>query len=270
MSSQEWPYALDGIALTNPGMGWRLMAPTRPLLDLQPETTVLRMVGVPGDVDTDEDPLAALQAPAPTFVVRTPRANYEALLSLFLTGRVLTNLDHPAREARVRLLGTGHTGYGPGDALVDVAATLRVPGVFWRDTVLSTSPPAAIGAASVSVDVWPMTGLVTDAIVRVRGPVSGLLVSSGRASFRYLPALPAGSYLRYEAATGRAFLTTTDTWTGGTAVSGQVNADGPGDKFAIYPARVSVAESIARLTVTTTTRGAGAQVEVRGKGAHLG
>ncbi len=261
-------YSVDGIALQNPGMGWKFRGPSRPLSDLTVQRTSLKVPGLPGVVPNVDTVLASLDAPTPTLMIRTPRAEYETLLSLLSESSVLSRTDRPDREAPYELLSTSYEGYGNADAIIDVSATIRLPGVFYRDVDVATHL-RAIDASPKVVDTWWMTGLVTDAVIRVKGPVSGLSVRSGPAWLRYSTPVPAGSFLRYESRSGRAWLTTTDTWVGGTEVSGAVTADGPGSKFAIFPARVSPSERVGRLQVDTTTRSAGAVIEVRGKGAHL-
>lgn len=261
-------YSVDGIALHNPGMGWKFRGPSRPLSDLTVQRTSLRVPGMPGVVANVDSVLASLDAPAPTLVIRTPKREYETLLALLGESTLLSRADLPGREAPYELLSTSHEGFGNADAIIDVSATIRLPGVFWRD-VDTTTHLQAIDAASKAVDAWWMNGLVTDAVIRVKGPIGGLYVRSGPAWLRYTPAVPAGSFLRYECGSGRAWVTTTDTWSDGAEVSGTVSADGPGGKFAVFPARVSPTDRVARLQVDTTSRAAGAVIEVRGKGAYV-
>lgn len=261
-------YSVDGIALHNPGMGWKFRGPSRPLSDLTVQRTSLKVPGRPGVVPNVDNPLASLDSPTPTLMIRTPKAEYETLLSLLSEGTLLSRSDRIDREAPYELLSTSYEGYGNADAIIDVSATIRLPGVFYRDVDVTTHL-SALDAASKVVDTWWMTGLVLDSIIRVKGPVSGLHVRSGPSWLRYTPALPAGSFLRYDSGSGRAWVTTTDTWVGGTEVSGVVTADGPGGTFGIFPTRVSPSDRVGRLQVDTATRSAGAVIEVRGKGAHL-
>ena len=261
-------YSVDGIALDNPALGWKLRAPSQPLSSHSADRYSASTPGIPGVLPDADHPLALLTPPSPTLVVETPRAQYSNLVSLLATGRSLSLTDVPGREAVFEFLSQSMEGFGNADAVIDVTAVLRIPGVFWRDTAVSTYR-VVIGAASVTLDAWRMDGLVQDATVRVQGPFSGLRVASGPAAFAYTPAVPAGSYLRHELATGRSFITTSDTWTGGTEVSGSVAVEGPADGFAVFPTRTSAVDLVARLVATTATRGAGAAIEITGKGAYL-
>lgn len=261
-------YSIDGVSLDNPSVGWWMEGTSAPLFTHTAERTSQRVVGLPGVVADLEETLETLSPPQPTLVVQTPRGRLGALAALFAGGSVLSKTDDPSREARYEFLSVTPAELRPGGPVLNAAAMLRIPGVFWRD-VATTTHTTAIGAATVTTNAWNMDGLVTDAVIRVRGAVTGLRVESGqRAYFEYDGSLTGSQYLRYECATGRAWLTATDTWSGGTEVSGQVSADGPAGKFGVFPVRLSAISSQARVTVKTATR-SGAQIEIRGKGAHL-
>lgn len=262
-------YSIDGIPLDNPAVKWSLMAATKPRADLNAQRTSLRIPGRPGVADLAETTFETLDAPTLTFVVETRAPNYEALLSLFATGTTLTLTDIPGRSATYGLLSTGYEAYGDTDQdeRIDVTALVRIPGVFWRDTAVSTFM-AALGAANVTLDAWACGGMVVDPIVRVTGPVTGCKITSGPAWLTF-PDLTAGQWLRYDSATGRAYLTTTDTWSGGTEVSGQVGVDGPANCFAVFPTRLSPTVSVGRVGIATGSRSAASKVEIRGKGAYI-
>jgi hypothetical protein len=204
--------------------------------------------------------------------VQTPKENLEALYALFSQRTVKIALTTGAtREAAVTLAGADYVGYGEADKILDVTLTLRLDGAFSRALAESTSAAVALGSGSVVASVMPgLSAPVQDAIVRVKGQTTGLRVTDSAGSwFSYAPALPAGSYLRFHADTGQAFITTTDTWTGGTDVSGVVDFGGDLGVFELTPYfTTDPTVRSARLTVTTTAR-SGATFEVRGKAAYL-
>jgi hypothetical protein len=111
---------------------------------------------------------------------------------------------------------------------------------------------------------------VRDAILRVGGAVTGLLITDSSGEWvSYGASLPAGSYWRFHADTGRAFVTATNTWTGGTEVTGTSDWSGTGTPFQIEPMRPTPTDPIirvGRLTVATATR-SGATLEVRARRA---
>lgn len=257
-------YSIDGVSLEDAEMGWALEASSAPLSAHQVERTSARVPGLPGLLAGVDHPLEALSAPTPVLVVETPRANYDALSALFLSGSSLSLTDADDRAAAFECLSISPAGITSGDELLNVTAVLRLPGVFWRDIAVSTvSYPVA--ASQVSMGLWGGSGLVTDAVIRVRGGINGFRISSDYAYIQ-APDIPNGSYFRYECATGRAFVTTTNSWTGGTEVS--VAADGPAGKFGIFPRRSSQTEWEQYIVVSSTARSS-AQAEVRGRGAYL-
>lgn len=260
-------YSIDEVPLDNPWLGWAFMRASRPVSGHSAQRTALRVAGVPGVVANLENTLESLDAVTLTLVVQTPRRNYAALTGLLVGGSTLTREDQPGRSVTFEFLGASPEGRGPADEVITVTASIRLPGVFWRDRD-QTTPDVDLTAASVVFEPWRMDGLVTDAILRVRG-TTGLEITSGTAHIAYATQIPAGSYLRYHCATGRAYLTTSDTWSGGTEVSGSVDDDGPGEKFGIFPARISPLDWTARMTITTTARATGARLEVRGRPAYL-
>lgn len=263
-------FAINGVLLDDDTRGWVCRDESTPLVGIDVEVTSLNAAGRDGDV-----PGLQRRAASPTIMlmVETPQAHEQALRSVFRKrSLVLTNpTKYPDMEVAVELLSLSPTGYGAADAVVEFTALLRVPELFWRDDADTTSAAAALGSASVEVAV--MAGLsapVRDALVRVKGNVTDLRVTDADGSwFEYQQALPAGSYLRFDSRTGRAWVTATNTWTGGTEVTGYINT-GPGP----YPLELTPQFSadpddrVAVLTVTTDTRASAPTIEVRGRRAY--
>lgn len=260
-------YSIDGVPLDNPAIGWWLESSSTPLFAHSAERTSQRVIGIPGVTGDLEETLEVLSPPQPTLVVQTPRARLDSLTSLLMGGSVLTRTADPSQEARYEFMTMTPTELRPGGPVLNAAAMLRIPGVFWRDAAVTTYT-VPLGADAVTANAWTMDGLVTDAVIRIRGAATGIRVESRGAYFEYSGALTASQFLRYECASGRAWVTSTDSWSGGTEVSGAVFANGPADKFAVFPTRISAIESQARVIARTATR-SGAQIEIRGKGAHL-
>ena len=251
------------VALDNPTYGWALTADTKPLSELVLQRAALRVPGVHGVVAGVP---ATFDAPTVTFVVQTPRANADALVALFLNGTKF-RVDGVARFMEYEYLSHTYQSKGVADSVVDVAFTLRLPSVLWRDSEATVTDSVTLTAASQTIALFPSSAPIADATVRVKGPVSGLVVRSGATWFSYPTAIPAGSYLRFVAATRGAWVTTSDTWSGGTNVSGLVTCDGPNRRFEVVPVMVNPLLRNGQVTVETATRGTGNGVQVRGRGA---
>jgi hypothetical protein len=261
-------YSVSGIALSNSQYGWVFREPSMPLSELVRQAQSLRVPGRDGVVTLP----AAMDSPMLVLAVQTPREHLEDLYALFMQpAPVLSLTVASGRQVAMEYISASLVGFGAAAAFVDVTFVMRLNGVFWRDTSETTTTPVALGAASVVASVFSgMSAPVRDAIVRVKGDVTGLKVTDARGSFfSYPAALPAGSYLRFHSDTGRAFTTTTDVWTGGTEVTGLI-VNGPGPYFLeLTPTFTDPSVRTGSLTVTTDTRGLSAQIEVRGKGAYL-
>lgn len=225
-------YALNGIALDNPQLGWLFRGPSKPLSDFVRTLTSLRTTGRDGFVELPD----STEGPTLPLMVQSPRGSLEALYALILSKPLTLSLaTDPTREVTCQLVSTAQEGFGNADAVVDVTFVVRLNGVWWWDVVESTTGGVAVGS---STDVSVFAGIsapVRDALIRVSGAVAGLKVAGGEGSwFSYGQALPAGSYLRFDSDTGRAWVTGTDSWVGGVEVTGLIG-NGPG----AYPLSIS-------------------------------
>lgn len=260
-------YSLNGIPFDNPDFGWRFRSTSKPLADLSAELSSVPRQGRHGLLSPAP---GVLGAPTLLMVVQTPRAHLQTLEALVRQGGVLTSTYGPG-SAVVEFVSASPTGYGPAESIVDLAVVFRVPAGVARGAEV-TSDAVALASASVPVGGL-LPGLavdVQDAILRVKGAVTGLQVTdSGGSWFTYGGAIGATQWLRFEADTGRAFMTDTDVWTGGAEVSGAVDFGGPRGLFEITPAwTTDPAVREGRLTVATGTR-TGASIQVRGRPAYF-
>lgn len=264
-------FSLNGVELDDDARGWVCRDETRPLTAIDIELVSLKATG--RDEFIPDLPASATASPFP-IMVETPKANLQTLRALFRSRPlVLTSSDALLAdlELPVELVSMSPVGIGDADEVVELTALLRAPGLFWRDDTVDTSTAAAIGSASVVVDVMEdLSAPVRDALIRVKGNVTDLRVTdSGGSFFEYGVALTTADYLRFDSATGRAWVTDADTWTGGTEVTGDINT-GPG----VYPFELTPFWSsdpdtrVARITVTTDTRSSSPTIEVRGRRAY--
>lgn len=263
-------YSVNGIALDNEGKSWVLRAPTKPLSQIVTERASVRSPGTDGvaaGIGGFADPVTL------PFMVRTPKTNLEALVALFMPGGVLSVTGDASRQVLFEFLSFSYTGYGAADADVDAQFLIRLPEVWWRSASTSTSSAASISSGSVDVSGFfsGMSAPVQDAIIRVKGRVGGLIVSDhGGAWFSLDDILDTGEYLRFESATGRGFITTSDAWVGGTEVSDRIDYGGPRGVFELTPYWASdPATRSGKLKVSTLSRSGTPTIEVRGKAAFL-
>lgn len=257
-------FTVNGVSLDNDAYDWRLMSHTRRRSQLSRDRASLRAAGRDGVVGGIA---ATVDASALTVVVETPTASLESLLALFGDSGVI---KEGAREAAYETVATPAEDMDAFTPRSSVSASLRMPGAFWRDVTQSTAS-VPLGAASVNVSMFSgISAPVGDAVIRVQGAATAIRVTDSSGAWVSLPNVTASQWVRFESATGRAFVTTTNTWTGGTDVSGQVDFGGPRGVFEITPV-LSVgnpADRSGQLVVATASR-SGAAIDIRGKSAYL-
>jgi hypothetical protein len=260
-------YSFEGIPLENKTLGWKIITGTS---FFTPSARATEGVTIPGRDGVEEGP-GTIDAPVHPIVMYTRKENLESLLALWGLGRGHIVNDVTGRRVWVSVVTATPEGGGPENLHVKVTIIVRLPSVYWCDVVETTYP--AVNLTTTSQIVPALDGLsapVRDAIIRVEGQANGLQVKDSAGSFfRYTLDIPSTTWFRFEAATGKAFTTTTDVWTGGTEVTGLL-VNGPGayplqitPKFTTDP-RVRAGE----LTVTTTSRTA-ARLEVRGRRRYV-
>ncbi len=260
-------YSLNGVPFDNADYGWVFRSTSAPLADLTATLTTLRAQGRHGMISTVP---GVMDSPLIRLVVQTPRAQLRTLEAFVRAGGVLTSIHEPG-GATVEFVSLAPTGYGPADGLVDVAVVFRVPDAAARGATV-TSDAVSLSSASVQA-TGLLAGLsleVQDALVRVKGAATGLVVTDSAGSwFSYAGALSTSQWLRFESDSGRGFVTTSDTWVGGTDVSGDIDYGGPRGLFEISPAWGSDLSARAGVLKVATASRSGASIQVRGRAAYL-
>lgn len=263
-------FTINGVALDNAALGWDLMAPSLPLSALQHRVTGGERAGRDGvnDSPSTRGPVSY------KFVVRTPKANWSTLLALFSTPRLaIRELSDPSRVAYGELLSSTPEQHFPQADIYSHAFIVRIHAGAWRSDEV-TSALAAAAPAGVTLPVFAgMSAPVQDAIVRFRGPLEKPQITDTSGAFVVLDGtIPAGQYVRFDLRTGRAWLAATDTWQGGSEISGLVDFGGPRGVFEITPMFPTPSDPTSRegrLTLTQQSYSAGAGFQVRGAAAHL-
>lgn len=200
-----------------------------------------------------------------------PGADYETLATLVSAPTILLEDSASSRVATAKRASHGTRMQNSlGQSYIVFEAIFEIPGVFARDAAEDTTDAVAIGSASVVLELFEgISGYVDDAIVRVKGGVTGLRVAdSGGTWFEYEVELLSSEWLRFDSRTGRAWKTTSDTWSGGTEVTGFID-NGPGDyPLLLTPFFTDPDDRVAKVTVTSTARTGTPSIQVRGRSAY--
>ena len=254
---------LNGIALD--GTNWYQLTDGRAFPSLSRRTAAAAIPGMIGQLTgpLERDPAKF------TRTIRCAPAGRAALEALLDSDTLV--LSNATMEAVVRIDGEASpTDFVSGDDVwTDYVVPFVIDGVYFRSKNATTSPAAAINAASVDVSVLSgISGKVTDAILRIKAAVTGLRIESGDTYVEFGDAIEGSERLIIDCGKRTAHMVTTDTWTGGTDVTEHLDW-GPGlYPLVIAPTWTDPATRAGKLTVKTTTR-SGATIEVRAKGAYV-
>lgn len=261
-------FTVNGIPLDNDTYGWALHDKTVLRMGFQHEMVRSRRAGRDGVAvaPSTRDPVVL------RIVVSAPDSTRQQLLALFSQQR-LTLADGSGRTADARLASVSPDDYHGHLAWGQDAFLVEIPAGCWRSVVATSAltPATALGATAT---LYPgLSAPVQDAVVRFKGPLQDPQVTDPSGAFVALDGtVAAGQFVRFESDTGRAWLTTTDTWAGGTEVSGLIDFGGPRGVFEITPNFPTAADpSIrdGRLTLTQATYNTGSGFQVRGAAAYL-
>ncbi len=259
---------VNGVSLHSSSIGWRLLAKSVVRAGSRYAVVESEMPGRDGVTLSGRTRDASLLR----LRVLTPAAQWEALQAHFAAEEIVVTTDAGWRAEGKTILATEQEQDQDTSKLIGTF-DIRVPAGCWRGDVATSALAAAIsGGVSLSVFAG-LSAPVQDAIVRLKGPLEAPQVVDTSGAFLVLDGdLSADQYLRFEADTGRAWLTGSDTWTGGDEVSGLVDFGGPRDVFEITPRFTTPGNPTlrdGRLTLTYDSFGGGAGFQVRGRPSFL-
>lgn len=192
-------------------------------------------------------------------------------MALFNTPTLtITDSTRPGWTATGRLLTStpelflGHKDWGTDLFVVEI------PSGSWREAVTTTPIQLAKAGGSTFQVFSGLSAPVQNAQIMFIGPLQNPQLVDSRGSFvAFKATVEAGKFVRYDMSTGRAWLNSSETWTGGTEVSGYVDFGGPRGVFEITPKFISATNRVGELTFTHASYNTGSGVKVRGYPVHL-
>lgn len=256
---------INGVPLDNPAAGWVLRSGSAPYSAFEADLAQVQVAGRDGGVPTS----TTRRAPLWSLIVNTSPEGWERLQALIgSSSLVLTRDDRADVHAPARFVTSSIERVYPRNQWIDVKIILEITGAYWRGISSATFSKSLV-SASEKLTVFPgLSAPVPDALIRLKGQGSGVQVTDASGAWVLLPAAASTEYVRFESATGRCFRTTTDTWSGGTDISGSVDFGGPRSVFEItHIINPVTLERAGELTITSGTR-AGAVIAVRGETAR--
>lgn len=264
-------YKINGVTLTDPARGWKLLRGSTPVSALEYASSSFDVAGRDGS-----NTFQPIRRPVTfTFTVRTTSLDARVqLMALFGSQELLIQ---PEEAARQYLLATGHTltstvdEYHEALGITTDSFIVEIPLGCWRSNVVTTSVKTTAVQPSVTANYFPdISAPIQDAMVRIQGPIEKPQVQDSGGSFFVIDGtIPADNYVRFEMDTGRAWITNSDTWVGGTELTGEVDFGGPRGLFEITPNFTDPATRVAKLTLSQLSQNTGAGLMVRGRNAYL-
>lgn len=263
-------YKINGVSLNDETRGWKLLRGSIPVSALEFAASSFDLPGRDGSTTF----IPTRRPVSFTFKVRSTLETRDDLLALFGGYGVYI---HPEDTDREHFLANGYTLSSSVDEYHEALGfavdtfIVEIPEGCWRDANTVTSPKLAAATPTATTNIF--TGIsapVQDALVRIQGPIENAQVQdSGGSFFAVDGTIPPGAYLRYESATGRAWMTSGDTWVGGTELTGEIDMGGPRGLFEITPSFSDPSTRVGKLILSQSSHGTGAGLSVRGSNAYL-
>lgn len=256
-------YAIDNVSLTNGIYGWALEETTSPYVPHSHSLVDFNTSGRDGTVQIR----GFVSTPTITLSVTTPSANHDLLRQLMTLGSILSSVSDSSRSLTIEAVTITSVPLSTSGDLIQVIGVFRVPKVYWRDVNPTTYGPTALSTTGQTVNVFgPSTAPVRDALICVAGSITGLAVQASLGTyFSYAPNVPAGQYLTFDAASGRA-------WTGTTpfAKTTEVTTNiqnGPGPYF-LECVGTSNPYNLGTNLIVTWSSASGATIRAQGANAY--
>lgn len=286
-------YTVDGVPLDHPAGCWKLLAATqvRPLPGAR--TASVAVPGRPGELPTVGEDVETTTVGL-TLGVRGVdpdgtdqgaaglELNLRSLYGLFGVRHRLLDLRYvpavgvPELAAAAKVVTASEPTVWTGAARARLAVMLRIPGVFWRDTVPADWSTTTLAAPVRVASLDGATAPVLDAVLRVTGPMTGLRVTDTETGgwVSYPGTVAAGRQLRVHCGRMDAHEAPAVTWEGTEAnATGRIVTGGPGSGYrflALTPAPIgSVHDRGVRILVEGSATSAATLVELHARRAFL-
>nr|DAL20812.1 MAG TPA_asm: tail protein [Caudoviricetes sp.] len=218
-------YTIEGFNLHQPELGFQLLEGSSYAAEIAPRRVNLEVPGVHGEIPQWNDPLSSTNM---TFNVRIRdqnplglRQKWQYLRSLMRTGgnnpvTVRRLEEDQVTSTQMQLLSMSEPDFYCAAGMITTTIMLHNPSGRWQSINASEQQLAIPGTDQVVTVAAASSGPITDALVRVRGPVSSVVVrdNTNDTGFQWQlsPVISASQYLLVDCATYTAWRNTTDDW----------------------------------------------------------
>lgn len=276
-------YTIEGFNLHQPELGFQLLEGSSYASEIAPRRVNLQVPGVHGEIPQWNDPLSSTTV---VFNVRVRdgepeqlRQKWQYLRSLMRTGSnnpvVVRRLEaDQTLSAQMQLLSMSEPDFYCAAGMVTTTIMLHNPSGMWQSITTTEQQLATPGTDQFLSVAAASSGPITNALFRVRGPISNITVrdNTNDTGFQWQlsPVISASQYLLVDCGSYTAWRNTTDSWEERSAdVSSGLRTTGNGMLNLVSMPSFVIGNNSSSVTVTTAGTSGNTQLHVLARQTHI-
>jgi len=276
-------YTIEGFNLHQPELGFYLLEGSSYASEISPRRVNLEVPGVHGEIPQWNDPLSSTNV---VFNVRVREANPESLRQKwqYLRALMRTGNNNPVTvrrlesgqvlSAQMQLLSMSEPDFYCAAGMVTTTIMLHNPSGRWSAINTTEQELAIPGTDQILTAAAASSGPITDALVRVRGPVSSIMVrdNTNDTGFQWQlsPTISSGQYLLVDCGSFTAWRNTTNDWEQrGSDVSSGLRTIGNGMLSLVSLPSFVVGNNSSSVTVSAAGTSSNTELHVLARQTHI-
>lgn len=276
-------YTIEGFNLHQPELGFYLLEGSSYASEISPRRVNLEVPGVHGEIPQWNDPLSSTNV---VFNVRVREANPESLRQKwqYLRALMRTGNNNPVTvrrlesgqvlSAQMQLLSMSEPDFYCAAGMVTTTIMLHNPSGRWSAINTTEQELAIPGTDQILTAAAASSGPITDALVRVRGPVSSITMrdNTNDTGFQWQlsPTISSGQYLLVDCGSFTAWRNTTDDWEQrGSDVSSGLRTIGNGMLSLVSLPSFVVGNNSSSVTVSAAGTSSNTELHVLARQTHI-
>lgn len=276
-------YTIEGFNLHQPELGFYLLEGSSYASEISPRRVNLEVPGVHGEIPQWNDPLSSTNV---VFNVRVREANPESLRQKwqYLRALMRTGNNNPVTvrrlesgqvlSAQMQLLSMSEPDFYCAAGMVTTTIMLHNPSGRWSAINTTEQELAIPGTDQILTAAAASSGPITDALVRVRGPVSSITMrdNTNDTGFQWQlsPTISSGQYLLVDCGSFTAWRNTSDDWEQrGSDVSSGLRTTGNGMLSLVSLPSFVVGNNSSSVTVSAAGTSSNTELHVLARQTHI-
>lgn len=276
-------YTIEGFNLHQPEQGFYLLEGSSYASEIAPRRVNLVVPGVHGEIPQWNDPLSSTTV---VFNVRVRDGDAEALRQKwqYLRALMRTGGNNPVTvrrlesdqvlTAQMQLLTMSEPDFYCASGMVTTTIMLHNPSGVWQSISASEQQLSMPGTGQFLPVAAASSGPITNALFRVRGPVSNITIrdNTNDTGFQWqlTPVISASQYLLVDCGTYTAWRNTSDDWEErGSDVSSGLRTLGNGMLNLVSMPSFVIGDNTSSVTVTSAGTSGNSQLHVLARQTHI-